>query len=440
MIKQIAAFLERQAPTITPSAEGTCTCSNARSFRLFFFFTFEHFHLFILARSYPAVVGLEQGIHDLSLTKNTRKVEVIHWQNRRSCDLFAINEDAPSFGDFERWVRVRLKIFVPFVAYYLRNRGDWKQRIKITNLALLKRYADACSSDASRQSAIFISALDSKASPTVPPDDDVSTISFGGVSGKSGVSSGRGTQQSAFHSHVLDRDSYGCLFCGETNSYCLQAAHIVGVNDRVTINEEFKNRYRFRSLYETTNGLTLCIECHLMFDAHLCYVAVEMVEEGPRLTLKVADAVLTSINERMASRWNALNRRPIPRPTRVQSADMFPRPELLNYRKEKFERARRIRHERYEDHKFVCPICTVRSYPTERGMNQHMRECKLRDPRTYVTKLRELNTIRKKTSSNCKKTTSNRGVRELFPKREENVPEASPTGSSTARHPRLAER
>ena len=309
-------------------------------------------------------------MHALSLKH--KKVEVIHWQNWRNSDLFAIAEDASTFEDFKRWVRIKLKIVTPFVAYFLRNRGDWEQRIKITDWALLNEYADACTSDVSRQSAIFISALDSKASPTMAPDDDVSALSFGkSVSGKSGSNSGRGTQQSAFHSNVLDRDSFTCLFCGERNKYSLQAAHIVGVHDPVTIDDDFKCKYRLAGLYATTNGLTLCIECHRMFDAHLCYVAVEMAGEVPRLTLKVADAVLTSTNTRMVNRWAALNGRPILPPTSVHYADMFPRPELLNYRKELFEKARRVRHARYEGHSFKCPICTVRSFKTEAGMHQH---------------------------------------------------------------------
>ena len=101
--------------------------------------------------------------------------------------------------------------------------------------------------------------------------------------------------------------------------------------------------------YETMNGLTLCIECHQMFDAHLCYVAVTKAKKGPRrLKLKVADAVLTMDDERKRTRWGNLDGRLIIPPARIELAGMFPTPDLLNYRKELFEKAREKRHAAHE--------------------------------------------------------------------------------------------
>jgi hypothetical protein len=110
--------------------------------------------------------------------------------------------------------------------------------------------------------------------------------------------------------------------------------------------------------------------------------------------------VLTSIDDTMRTRWIALSGRPILPPAQVAHADMFPSPELLKYRKELFEKTRRIRKKKYEGHPWKCSNFAVRSFATINGMNQHMRWCASCRPNpSKPIKVGDLNTIPKEQSS-----------------------------------------
>jgi hypothetical protein len=92
-------------------------------------------------------------------------------------------------------------------------------------------------------------------------------------------SSTRGTQQNQFHCQVLARDSSVCVFCWcEYATAFLEAAHIFEVFDVNDIDGSdtgfLWNKYQILTEYSVENGFTLCVECHRVFDALLCYVDI----------------------------------------------------------------------------------------------------------------------------------------------------------------------
>lgn len=67
------------------------------------------------------------------------------------------------------------------------------------------------------------------------------------------------------------------MFCGNCIKAHLKAAHIAA--DIPEHDAEFLRQYKILDLYETDNGITLCRECHDMFEALLCCVKVVMDSE-----------------------------------------------------------------------------------------------------------------------------------------------------------------
>jgi hypothetical protein len=95
---------------------------------------------------------------------------------------------------------------------------------------------------------------------------------------------------------VLQRDDQKCIFCDSRLS--LETAHIFSVSKSNKMGSRlddyiFKN-FEIMSVYDTSNGLTLCKSCHGVFDAHHCYLE-PINENGEEIfILHFADAIKRS--------------------------------------------------------------------------------------------------------------------------------------------------
>mmetsp|Transcript_19162 Transcript_19162/g.26393 ORF Transcript_19162/g.26393 Transcript_19162/m.26393 type:complete len:105 (+) Transcript_19162:231-545(+) len=87
--------------------------------------------------------------------------------------------------------------------------------------------------------------------------------------------SSKGSVQTNFHQRVLTRDGSICVFCNNKRKAELKAAHLFDIfraKDIPKNDPDFLQQYEITELYDTSNGITLCSECHDVFDALLCCV------------------------------------------------------------------------------------------------------------------------------------------------------------------------
>jgi len=174
-----------------------------------------------------------------------------------------------------------------------------------------------------------------KSSPNDKEAQIISDDNNSKISSLSGHSySSRGSVQDDFRDRVLNRDNNMCWFCKDTKY--LEAAHVFEVFNEHDLNEfsreAFFEKYNICTVYETRNGITLCKECHGVFDAALCCVTTSSTGDGAAhiYTLLVADAVIA--DREFHVKWNALNNCVLAAPnTPLKIAD-FPTPALFMYR------------------------------------------------------------------------------------------------------------
>lgn len=137
--------------------------------------------------------------------------------------------------------------------------------------------------------------------------------------------------QAEFTDAVKWRDGNTCVFCGTTEGK-LEAAHILPVRQKELLNMPDKREYfSIGTINEISNGILLCWNCHVCFDASLVCI------DADKGTLVVADALLK--NEK---RWVALKGREV----RASSSRFWPSKQLLKFREDALRSATDQRHEK----------------------------------------------------------------------------------------------
>ena len=152
------------------------------------------------------------------------------------------------------------------------------------------------SQDKSSQRYIMVSIENN--TPTKAPCNDNASIG-GAMSELTNLSGSRGSVQGNFHQRVLTRDGSACIFCHKNRKANLKAAHLFDIfraKDIPVDDPDFLQQYEITDLYDTSNGITLCSECHDVFDALLCCVEVRSNEDGSITDhfIIVANAILHS--------------------------------------------------------------------------------------------------------------------------------------------------
>jgi hypothetical protein len=248
-----------------------------------------------------------------------------------------------------------LSLSCNFKVYYLENIEQWQNRIKIVDTATLRESLLLVSEKNFFRPFIVVSIEEN--SPNKAPciinscDTPMSVIT------NSTCKSNRGSSQDNFHQRVLSRDDSQCVFCNNTITSELEAAHIFEVfRDKDIPNDDknFLRQYDIIDMYDTNNGITLCRECHRAFDKRLCCVHVEHDENGIAIdhTIIVANALIQ--NQMNTEKWIELQGKSVRVPTENKLLKYWPTEKLFKYREDKFNEKTDERHQLTEDCSFVC--------------------------------------------------------------------------------------
>lgn len=205
----------------------------------------------------------------LPMVSALKKAVVYHcWQHMKFSEVFEYNEDTVTVVSFLQWVKAKFSGVISFThgcsvkVYYLSSLESWDQKIRIDDDEALRSRLMMVSNDRSLVSYIMVS-IEQESPSKAPCDDNASTKQSTTVSGLTNQS--RGSVQGNFHQRVLTRDGSSCVFCGNAVKAHLKAAHIFDVFRAADIPEqdaEFLQQYEILDLYDTSNGITLCSECH----------------------------------------------------------------------------------------------------------------------------------------------------------------------------------
>lgn len=255
--------------------------------------------------------------------------------------------------------------------YYLPNMGGRADKERINDTPTLKQKLSIVSNDSSFKSAILVSVEEN--SPKNSPCNDNISLHSSNVSAL--TSTTRGSMQDNFHSRVLKRDNEHCVFCGEDTKAHLKAAHIFDVfraNYIPPDDKKFLQQYELIDLYDTSNGITLCADCHFAFDALLCCVDVVDDNGVAKHILKVAEALKQSAE--YGEKWRPLDGTAVRVPTDPVLLKHWPPDALFKFRKSKFDEYKMKRDETAKDRPYVCR-CGMRT-KSEQGLARHIRSKK----------------------------------------------------------------
>lgn len=290
-------------------------------------------------------------------------------------EVFEFDKDTVTFGSFLQWMKAKFSGVISFShgcsvkVYYLSDLESWDQRVRIDDNEALRSNLMLVSSDRSLQSYIMVSI--EQQSPTKPPcDDNASTKQSSVVSGLTNHS--RGSVQGNYHQRVLTRDGCCCVFCGNCVKAHLKAAHIFDVFRAADIPDEdadFLQQYEILDLYDTSNGITLCSECHNVFDALLCCVKVMVEDDVTSHKIVVANALKSS--PEFAEKWSQLDGADVRVPTKPTLLKHWPPAELFLFREAKYDEYTVKRHQLAQDLPTVCK-CGKRT-KSAAGLANHMR-------------------------------------------------------------------
>jgi len=187
-----------------------------------------------------------------------------------------------------------------------------KKRFDSSNyLSICKNYRDGVSPIPK------IYAIAQEESPTgspqqaVKPSNDVHSVSS--------ATSNR-TGQEDFNDRVLSRDNFICLFCSFSGTP-LYGAHIFGHKEfnkiPIPSKRECLDSYSISGINDTSNGFTLCWNCHQAFDNYL--VCVDPVTS----ILLVTEA----LQEHEPTKWKLLHKKYV-----TPAKFNWPSKELVTYR------------------------------------------------------------------------------------------------------------
>ena len=311
-----------------------------------------------------------------ALTLNAKNICSIHcWQNTKVSEVFKFDQDTVTFGSFLQWMRGKFSGVIPFShgcsvkVYYLSDLKSWEKRTRINNDEALRSNLMLVSSDMYLKSYIMVSIT--QESPTKPPcNDNASTKQSSVVSGLTNHS--RGSVQGNFHQRVLTRDGCSCVFCGNCVKAHLKAAHIFDVFRAADIPDDdvdFLQHHKILNLYDTSNGITLCSECHDVFDALLCCVKVVVEDDVMSHKIVVANALKSS--PEFTEKWSQLDGADVRVPTEPLRLKHWPPIELFLFREAKYDENTVKRHQLAQDLPTICK-CGKRT-KSAAGLANHMR-------------------------------------------------------------------
>jgi len=312
----------------------------------------------------------------LSLKQPTKQICSVHcWQHMKVSAMFEYEPTGVvSLSTFLQFFRSKFTNIFHFSGecsvkvYYLSNLESWDERLKIEDDETLRSRLISVFDDKSLKSYIMVSIEDQ--SPTKPPvNDDASSSKVSVLTSYS-----RGSVQSNFHQRVLSRDECRCVFCGDSVKANLNAAHIFDVSRAADIpagDSEFLRQFEIIDIYDTLNGITLCSECHLAFDALLCCVKVTIGADGATdHVIEVANAL--KLCPDYTTKWSQLDGAKLRVPTSPVLLRQWPPVALFQFRKEKYDEHTVARHRLAEDHPTVCSSCGKRTKSLS-GLSIHMK-------------------------------------------------------------------
>jgi len=199
---------------------------------------------------------------------------------------------------------------------------------------------------------------DGPPSPTAPPFEEPLAAAAAAPS----VHSARSTAlQRAFREAVMRRDGGACVLCNKADTVGtkspLEAAHVVAARSPTAV----LDGAMIYNVYDTTNGIALCTDCHHWFDRHLWCVRADG-------TACVADALQQRGG---CQRWRALHGRVVRVPTDPQIFTMWwPPRRFWDVQERLFEAATAARHDFAEERDFICDLCDARC-SSGRGLARH---------------------------------------------------------------------
>ena len=283
--------------------------------------------------------------------------------------------------------------------YFLEAGGMWDHRLRVDSNDTLSHvvatmhaaspwlrdqptlflYDDSISPDASPGPEGAALPAPAAAAPALAPSRS------GSGSESASVRSGRpASVQRNFRARVLQRDGARCVFCGGEDGG-VAAAHLV--EDNKHAEASLLESLGLVDTFDTTNGITLCSECHDAFDAHLVYV------DSSTGCLKVARAL--EFARGFQDKWAPLQGRRvrIPPPLYAQS---WPMPALFDYGRALFEADGAARRANVMRCAQICPLCHLRRFATTQGLARHMHRATCREiqaaPVRAASRLRLLRT------------------------------------------------
>jgi hypothetical protein len=177
--------------------------------------------------------------------------------------------------------------------------------------------------------------------PVLASDQDAGSTG----SSRSSASSRESAVQAVFANAVRIRDGAQCIVCRDptVNSVELQAAHIVPVSgDRA-------NQWQaagLSSVYDTRNGLVLCVSCHFFFDRGLW--CIDPVNRSRMI-------VTQALAQRRPQEWGTRNGQPVLHATPFH-AD-WPTAQTLKVQSDFMQNQTAERHAEQAKRKFECPFC-----------------------------------------------------------------------------------
>ncbi len=296
----------------------------------------------------------------------TSKCAIHCWQNLRIKDLFEYDEENTTISQFFQWLKAKFREVEDNVkVYYLRDLGSWKDKVKLITDDQLRFYLRTVSQDLSLKSYIVVS-IESESPDQSPSKDDNSTVS-------ALTNQSRGSVQANFHQRVLTRDDCCCVFCGDTKKANLTAAHIFDMfraEDIPPNDETFLQQYEIIDLYDTENGITLCSECHDVFDALLCCVKVE-IQNVDVISHKIVVANALKASPEFTEKWTRLDGGNVRVPTVGFLRKKWPSPEVFQFRENKYNEYALKRRQLAQDLPNICK-CGKRT-KSATGLAHHMR-------------------------------------------------------------------
>ena len=235
--------------------------------------------------------------------------------------------------------------------YVLRFPGfSWPKKIRLTE----ENFNDYITKvgDFKNTSILYVCREDK--SPVGSPATKKEDVGEGSQSSKGSNRSG----QSEFSGAVLRRDRI-CVFCGSENGP-REGAHILPYMQRQLLSDPSnRTKYGIDSINDTANGISLCRDCHLCFDANL--VCIDPITGK----LLITDALLVHRRDK----WEKLVGHSVP-----VSTGQWPTKALLEFREDAMNAARKTRRENQEKFPFSCELCSKRC-KSATGLKKHRKSC-----------------------------------------------------------------